>query len=229
MERIKVTNRKKNPKNFFAANGVEITLEEGDNFIAAEDLQYLQQHSDGFRHFVKTNVLVIRDEKREETDEEAEERKNLLQKATAMFKNSMPGKANNAAVLDISGQSPGLDLSAFLQEFDKDIADASAKKLEEFNAKSEQLGEQISATIKGQVQADVESEILPNLKQYFVDDLEKFRKKQVDDFKAELAGITQNLLDRFKKDCAAFISEMTPDPEAKLAQPAKKSGKGSKH
>lgn len=226
MERIRITNRQKNAKVFFATKGIEITLEEGDNFISEDDLQYLQHHSDGFKHFVKTKVLVIGDEKREETKEEAEERKNLLQKAKAMFKNSMPGKANNAAVLDMSGQSPGLDLSASLQKFDESIADASTKKLEEFNSKSEQLGEQISATIKGQVQADVESEILPNLKQYFVDDLEKFRKDQVDALKKELATITQSILDRFKRDCAAIINEMTPESETKSAQSGKKSGKG---
>ena len=227
MERIKITNKKNNPKTFFAANGIEITLEEGDNFISEEDLQYLQKHSDGFKHFVAKRILVVRDEKREETEDEKAERKNLMQKAAAMFKNSMPGKANKAGVLE---QSPMLDLSASTEEFDKTIADSATKKLEEFNTKAQELGNQVSESIKGQVQADTEKELLPTLKKSFNDSLQELRKQQLDAFKAELMEIVEEELTAFQQQCAEIAKDALPSDEAEIdsksiTKNAKRSGK----
>lgn len=218
MERIRVTNKKKNPKNFFAANGVEITLEEGDNFVNAEDLQHLLEHSDGFKHFVETKVLVVRDDKRKETEEEKAERKNLLQKAKAMFKNAMPGKANKAQTLDMFQQSPVLDLSASTEAFDKSIADSSAKKLAEFNGKAQELADHAAESL---------SKLKTTLRESFVNELEELSKISVEGFQTELDSMIEKNLDTFREGCAKIAAEMTGLIE-KPPQSAKKSGKGSK-
>lgn len=232
MKRIKVTNKTKNPKGFHAVNG-ELTLEPGENFIPEEDLQYLMANSPGFNIFVKDKALVVRDEKRDETEDEKIERLSFKEKAKAFFQKVNPQKLNHAVIPQIPEQDIEALSSGIVEEFKQQVSDAGNEQLKTFQEKSTQLAEQTTAAIQGQVLADLEKN-LPDLKEQFKEGLKGLHAEELEAFKTaigleklqlaeDIDELIKEKLEAFGKSLADAHGKAEKEFKKKL-QTAKKSG-----
>jgi len=222
MEKILVTNREKSHREFRVPSGIA-SIVKGDNWMTTEDLEFLKEHSTTFIHFVKKGIFEVRDKTRPESEKEKQERKSIVAKMAKKARDMFPGinRATQIASSDQMLQPP--DVTAPLDEFNQEIAKARDEELEAFQQKTEQLSQQALENAKGQARTDLETQVLPDIKDSFEKEINVLQATGLTNFLSSIDTVLEEKLTKFGDDLTAACKKEETTFLKKI-KTAKKSG-----
>jgi len=239
MEKILVTNRKKIQRDFFIPTGV-VQVTEGDNWITSDDLDFLTENSPGFQHYLKEKTFKVKDEKRPESEKEKEQRESLLKRAGNAVSSMFPAINRRAPAADAPVMSPAmLDISVFVAQFDKSVAESLSKALNDFQEKAKILSVQLSADplidfenkiklLSEQLLTDLKTQAAASIKLAITDNISTFNNDMSAAIETQKQDFEKSILEAqvtAENDFTENIEKASGEAEKKFKQALKKAQK----